>query len=91
MQIGDAGNRRDNTERPVPAAGIAHSIVMRAEHQTRTANSRALVTPTDIADRIEMRSHAGFAHPRHQDFGGGAMLRREKDSRDRIRSLRDRG
>ena len=33
VQIGDAGNRGDQAERPIPFAGVAHGVVMRAEHQ----------------------------------------------------------
>ena len=34
---------------------------MRAEHQARQAGRSALITAADVADRIEMRAHAGLA------------------------------
>ena len=74
VQVGDAGNRRDHAERPVPFAGVAHGVVMRAQHQARQARALALVTAADIADGVEMRGHAGIAHPRQEQIGRGAML-----------------
>ena len=35
MQIGDAGNRGDQSERAVPFAGIADGVVVRTQHQAR--------------------------------------------------------
>ena len=52
-----------NAERAVPFAGIAHGVVMRSQHQARQAGPLAFVTAADIADGIEMRGHAGLAHP----------------------------
>ena len=74
VQIGDAGNRRDQPERAIPFAGVANRIVVRAQHQARQARTIALVAAADIADRVEMRAHAGRAHPGQDQFGRRAML-----------------
>ncbi len=79
VQIGDAGDRSDHAERPVPFAGVAHGVVMRAEHQAWQTRRGALIAAADIADRIEMRVHAGLAHPGQDQIGRGAMLAREED------------
>ena len=63
VEVCDAGDGRDHAERPVPFAGIAHRVVMRAEHQTGRTRLLALIAAADIADRIKMRIHAGLAHP----------------------------
>ena len=63
VQISDAGNRRDQPQRPVPFAGVAHGVVMRAQHQARQSLSIAFITAADITDGVEMRGHAGVAHP----------------------------
>ena len=90
VEIGDAGNRGDEPERPVPFAGVAHGVVMRAQHQAGQARPLALVAAADIADGIEMRGHAGVPHPRQQEIGRGAVLGGEEDPRQMIRRLGDR-
>ena len=85
MQIGHAGNRRDHAERAVPFAGIAHGIVMRAQHQAWCTRTLALVTAADIADRVEMRAHAGLTHPGQQQVGCRAVLVSEKNPRQMFR------
>ena len=56
VQIGHAGDRRDQSERAVPFAGVAHGVVMRAQHQARQAGPLAFVTAADVSDRVEMRA-----------------------------------
>ena len=90
VQVGDAGNRRDHPERPVPFAGVAHGVVMRAQHQARQPRPLALVAAADIADGVEMRGHAGVSHPRHQEIGRGAMFGRKEYPRQIIRRLGNR-
>ena len=90
VQIGDAGNRGDDAERAVPFAGIAHRIVMRAQHQARQPRPLALVTAADIADGVEMRGHAGIAHPGQNEIGRGAVFRGEENPRQMFRRLGDR-
>src|ERR1700742_3264045 len=63
---------------------------MRSQHQTRQARTLAFVTTANIADRVEMRGHAGLAHPLQQQISSGAMLWREKYPRQRVRRLGDR-
>src|SRR6185437_8195290 len=71
---------RDDAERPVPFAGIAHGVVMRSQHQARQARAISLIPAADIADGIEMRAHTGLAHPGHDQIGRETMLRREEDA-----------
>jgi hypothetical protein len=75
VQIGHAAYRRDQAERPIPLAGVAHGIVMRTEHQAGQTRNLAFVAAADVADRIEMRLHAGIPHPRQQEIGRCAMFR----------------
>ena len=91
IQIGDAGDRRYHPERPVPFAGVAHGVVMRAQHQTRQTGRSTFITAADIADGIEMRAHAGLAHPFQDQLGRGAMLSREEDAGEMLAVFRDRG
>ena len=90
VEVGDTGDRRDQAERAVPSAGIAHRVVVRTQHQARQARPVAFVTPADIADGIEMGAHARFNHPGHDQIGRRAMFHREKDARQVIRRLRNR-
>ncbi len=55
MQIGDAFDRRDDTEHPVVLAGIAHRVEMRAQHQAGSPRRLAFVASDDIADRVDAR------------------------------------
>ena len=89
VEIGDAGDRGDHAERAVLFAGVAHGVEMRAEHQTRQAGPVAFVAAADIADRVEMRGHAGLAHPGQNQIGGVAVLRRKKNPRQMLRRLGD--
>ena len=77
------------SERAVPFAGVAHGVVMRAQHQARQAGPIAFVTAADIADRVEMRAHAGLAHPGEDQIGGHAVLRRKENPRQMLRRLGD--
>jgi hypothetical protein len=90
-QIGNAGNRGDQSERAVPFAGIADGVVMRTKHQARQAGTVALVTAADVADRIEMRMHAGLNHPVQDEVGRRAMLPSQEDARKVLRRLGNRG
>ena len=90
VQVRDAGDRGDEAERPIPFAGVTHGIVMRAEHQAWQAGRSALVAAADIADGIEMRVHAGFAHPGQDQIGRGAMLFGEKDAGEMLVVFRNR-
>ena len=85
VQIGNAGDRGDQSERPIPFAGIAHGVVMRAQHQARQAGPIAFVSAADIADRVEMRAHAGLAHPDENEIGGGAVFGRKENPRQMLR------
>jgi hypothetical protein len=80
VQIGDAANRRDQSERAVPFAGIADGVVVRAQHQARQTGALAFIAAADISDRIEMRMHSGRAHPAQDKVGSGTMLFREEDA-----------
>ena len=82
VQIGDAGNRRDHPERPVPFAGVAHGVVMRAQHQARQPRPLAFVAAADIADGIETRGHAGS---RIHDIRRSAAVRCSGDRNIRVR------
>ena len=90
VEIGDAGDRRDHAQRPVPFAGVAHGVVVRAEHQARQARPLAFVAAADIADRVEMRTHAGVAHPAQDEFGGGAQLAGQIDAGELVGFFGDR-
>src|SRR6266849_5864749 len=74
MQIAHAGNRRDQSKRTVPFSGIAHRVVVLAQHQARQSRSLAFVTAADVSDRVEMRLHSRLAHPCQDQVGCGAML-----------------
>ncbi len=47
----------------------------------------SLIAAADIADRIEVRAHAGRAHPAKDQVGRRAMLRREEDAREVVGSF----
>jgi hypothetical protein len=47
---------------------------VRAEHQAGRAFNFAFMAAADIADGIEMRAHAGLAHPSQNEFGRGSVL-----------------
>ena len=64
---------------------------MRSQHQARQARPLAFVTAADVADGVEMRGHAGLAHPAQDEIGGGAMLRGEENPRQMLRRFGDRG
>ncbi len=82
-------HRRDDPERPVPAAGIAHGVVMGAQHQARQTGPVAFIASADIADRIDTRPHAGCLHPADDQFGGSTMFRCKEYSRDVVRRFRN--
>jgi hypothetical protein len=63
VEIGDAGDRGEQSERAVPFAGVANGVVMRAQHQARQTRTIAFIAAADIADGVEMRGHAGVPHP----------------------------
>ena len=89
VQVGNAGNRRDQAERTVPFAGVDNRVVMRAQHQAWQARTLALITAADIADRIELRAHAGLAHPAHDEVGSGAVLSGQEKPRQMLLALGD--
>ncbi len=80
MEIGDAGNRRDQPERAIPFAGVANRIVVRSQHQAWQPGTIALVSAADIADRVEMRAHPGRPHPPEDQFSRRAMLPGQEDA-----------
>ena len=90
VQIGDAGDRRDQPERTVPFAGVADAVVVRAQHQTRQTRSLAFVTAADISDRIEVRAHSCFNHPGQDQVSRRAMLGRQEDAREMRRRFGNR-
>jgi hypothetical protein len=59
VQIGDTGDRRNQSERAVPFAGIADGIVMGAQHQAGQSGTLAFVAAADISNGVEMRAHSG--------------------------------
>ena len=63
---------------------------MRAQHQARQARTLALVTAADIADGVEMRGHAGIAHPGQNQIGGDAVFGGQENPRQMLRRLGDR-
>src|SRR3954463_2898266 len=83
----DAFDRRDHAEHAVVAAGVAHGVEVRAEDEARCAARAAVIAADGIADRIERRAHAGFAHPAEYEVGGRAVLRRQEDARQAARQL----
>src|SRR5258708_7696182 len=90
VQVRDAGNRRDQSERAVPFAGVAHGVVMRTQHQAWQARTLALVAAADIADRVEMRAHASLDHPGQNEIGGDLVFGRKENPRQMLRRLRER-
>ena len=58
LQVGHAGNRRDQSERAVPFAGVADGVVMRAQHQARHSGPLAFVAAADVSDRVEVRARS---------------------------------
>ena len=91
IEICDAGDRRDHAKRPIPFAGIAYGVVVRAKHQAGRTRPLAFVATTDIADRVEMRTHAGLAHPAQDEVRGLAQLLGEIDARELAGLFRNRG
>jgi cation diffusion facilitator CzcD-associated flavoprotein CzcO len=80
LQIGDAANRGDQSKWAVPFAGVAHGVVVRAQHQARQTRNLAFITATDISDRVEMRAHSRRSHPAQEKVGSRAMLFGKKDA-----------
>ena len=90
VQVRDAGNRRDQSERAVPFAGVTHRIIVRAQHQARQARPVALIAAADISDRVEMRAHARLDHPGQDEIGGDLVFGRKENPRQLLWRLRDR-
>src|SRR5260221_578001 len=96
---GDALDRGDHAEHAVIAAGIAHGVEVRAEHQAGQAGEAAFIASDQIADRVEPGGEARLAHPAEHQVVGGAILRREIDAcqaagqlgmaRERVAALQD--
>jgi len=63
---------------------------MRAEHQAGRPRPLAFVAAADIADRIEMRAHAGLTHPAEDEVRRRAQLLGEIDAGELAVFLRDR-
>ena len=71
----DALDRGDDAERAVPFAGIAHGVVMRADHHAREAGDLPLIAADDIADLVHARVEPRLAHPAQNKLGGLRVLR----------------
>src|SRR5438270_577639 len=62
----DAAERGERAEIAVIAAGVAHRVDMRADHQRRRARRLALVARPDIAGGVDLRGEAGLRSPGHK-------------------------
>jgi hypothetical protein len=71
----------DHAEHAIVFSCVAHRVEVRAEHEAGEAGPAALVAADDVADGVEARLHSGFAHPAEHRFARGAVLTREKHSR----------
>src|SRR5213075_2699232 len=60
-QGGDTLDGGDDAQHAVVAAGVAHGIQVRAEHEARQAGARAFIASGDIADRIERSTSSAAA------------------------------
>ena len=74
VQVGHAGDRREDAEQAVIAAGVAHAIEVRAGHEHWCIGDSALVATHHIAKRVPMNRHAGLTHPGRDQFTCLPML-----------------
>ena len=88
MQAFHALNRRHNAQHAVELAGIAYGVQMRAEHQARLCRLRAFVASDHVADGVDACLHPRLLHPAAYEVVGGAVLRRQKNARQRVRVRR---
>ena len=73
----DHGERRERAEVAVVAAGVAHRVDMRAEHQRGRVGVLAFVARAHVADRVDPRAQAGFSRPLRELLAGRAIGGRE--------------
>jgi hypothetical protein len=57
----DDAERGERAERAVVAAGVAHGVDMRTDHQRRRVRPPAFVARADVADRIDARRQAALS------------------------------
>ena len=89
LQRVHAFHRRNDAEHAVVLACVAHGIEVRAEHQAGKPRLKALVAPDHVADGVQPRAHARFAHPAEHEFVGGALFFGEVGAREAARELAD--
>jgi hypothetical protein len=78
--LGEA-ERGERAERAVVAAGVAHGVDMRADHQRRGARPPAFVARADVADRIDARRNAALFRPGDELLGGAPVRLRQAEPR----------
>ena len=91
MQVGDAGDRREDAEQAVVATGIAHGVQMRAGHHDGRVRMSTFVSPDHVAQSVPVHRHAGFAHPARNPLARLAMLGGEVGAGQARGILGDRG
>ncbi|GJE46609.1 hypothetical protein AEGHOMDF_5815 [Methylobacterium soli] len=91
MKGRDCRDRRDDAERAVVAARIAHRVDMRAEEQGRCARPIALVAPDHRAGRVERHPHARLLHPGADLTRGSRVGRREEQAGEQAGLVREPG
>ena len=73
----DHHQRGQNAEPTIVAAGVADSIVMRAQNERARRRIVDAIAPDHIADGVDLDAHAGVVHPFRKLGGDGAVRRRE--------------
>jgi hypothetical protein len=76
VQVGDHGDRQQDTQTAVIFAAIAYGVVVRACRQRFCARLLGGVAADDIAHRVDVDRHAGLAHPAGDARGGALVGRR---------------
>ena len=66
----------------VVAAGVAHRVDMRAQHQRRRARAPALVAGDDVAGGVDPRLEPGFRAPADEGLRGRRVRVGEKEPRE---------
>ena len=81
----DHGERGERAVIAVVAAGVAHRVDMRAQHQRRRAGALALVARDDVAGRVDPRLEPGLRAPTDKGLGCAPVRLGEKEPRQTSR------
>ena len=87
----DDRQRRERAVISVVAAGVAHRVDMRAEHQRGRSRAPALVARDDIAGRVDPRLEAGLGAPADERLRRPPVRVGEKQARQASRLVGEGG